>query len=66
VLYLLCFVRIGVSLTNGILTGVGASVGVVTPMVFKGTGAFQQAGDLSSPAGLTVLAGVAVMLLGAG
>jgi len=64
VLYLICFVGIGVSLTNGILTGVGASVGVITPMVFKGTGAFKDALNLLSPAGLTVLAGVGVMLLG--
>lgn len=64
VLWLLCFVRIGVSLTNGILTGIGVSVGVVTPMVFKGTGSFQNAPDVTSPAGLTVLFGVAVMLLG--
>ena len=64
VLWLLCFARIGVSLTNGILTGVGVSVGVVTPMVFKGTGSFQNAPDAMSPAGLTVLFGVAVMLIG--
>src|SRR5438093_7961190 len=43
VLYLLCFVRIGVSLTNGILTGVGVSVGVIIPMLFKGSGAFKAA-----------------------
>ncbi len=64
ILYLLCLVRIGVSLTNGILTGVGVSVGVVIPMVVKGSGAFEDAPDLLSPPGLSVLFGVAVMLLG--
>ena len=42
----LCFVRIGVALTGAILTGLGVSIG------------------LGSPVGLTVLAGVAVMLVG--
>jgi L-rhamnose-H+ transport protein len=64
VLYMLCLVQIGVSMTNGIVTGVGASLGVVTPMVFKGTGAFQDASAVFSPAGCVVLAGVAVMLSG--
>jgi len=64
ILYLLCLVRIGVSLTNGILTGVGVSVGVVLPMVVKGSGAFEDAPDLLSAPGLSVLLGVVVMLLG--
>jgi hypothetical protein len=64
VLALLCFVRIGVSLTYGILCAIGASVGVMTPMIFKASGVFQAAPDLNSKAGLTVLAGVMVMLLG--
>jgi len=64
ILYLLCLVRIGVSLTNGILTGVGVSVGVVIPMIVKGSGAFEDAPDLFSAPGLSVLLGVAVMLLG--
>lgn len=64
VLYMLCLVRIGVSLTNGILTGVGVSLGVTTPMVFKGTGVFQGAPELFSLAGCVILCGVAVMLLG--
>jgi hypothetical protein len=61
---LLCFVRIGVSLTYGILCAIGASVGVITPMVFKASGVFAAAPDLSSKAGWTVLAGVAVMVVG--
>lgn len=64
VLALLCFVRIGVSLTYGILCAIGACVGVITPMVFKASGAFASAPDLDSKAGFTVLAGVGVMVVG--
>lgn len=64
VLYMMCLERIGLSLTNGILSGIGASVGVVVPMIFKASGAFQNAPGLGSTAGLTVLLGVGVMLTG--
>lgn len=60
----LCFVRIGMALTGAILTGLGVSIGVTLPMIVKGSGLFQDAADPTSPAGLTVLAGVAVMLVG--
>lgn len=64
VLCLICFLRIGFSLTGAVLTGLGVSMGVTIPMIVKGSGLFQNAPGLGSPAGLTVLAGVAVMLLG--
>jgi len=60
----LCFVRIGLALTGAILTGLGVSIGVTLPMIVKGSGLFQDAANLTSPAGLAVLAGVAVMLAG--
>jgi hypothetical protein len=60
----LCFVRIGVALTGAILTGLGVSLGVTLPMIVKGSGLFRDAPDLGSPAGLVVLAGVGVMLVG--
>jgi len=60
----LCYVRIGVALTGAILAGLGVSVGAVMPMVFKGSGLFQGASDVTSPAGITVLMGVGVMLVG--
>ena len=59
-----CYVRIGVALTGAILAGLGVCVGTIMPLVFKGTGQFQESADLGSPAGLTVMAGVAVMLVG--
>jgi L-rhamnose-H+ transport protein len=58
------FIRIGVALTNGLLAGLGMSVGVTIPMVIKGTGLFKNAPDITSQAGLIVLGGVAVMLIG--
>ncbi len=64
ILCMLCFVRIGFSLTGGILTGIGVSLGVIMPMIFKGSGLFSQAPDLNSPAGRLVLIGVAVMIIG--
>lgn len=60
----LCYVRIGVALTGGILTGIGVSIGVTIPLVIKGAGLFSHAPDLTSPAGYMVLSGVAVMVVG--
>jgi L-rhamnose-H+ transport protein len=60
----LCFVRIGLALTGAILTGLGVSIGVTLPMVVKGSGLFKDAANVTSPAGLAVMAGVAVMLVG--
>jgi hypothetical protein len=60
----LCIVRIGLSLTGGILTGLGVSIGVTIPMIFKGSGLFSGAPDIGSPAGRRVLLGVAIMLVG--
>lgn len=57
-------VRIGASLSFGILSGVGIPLGVIVPMVFKGTGKFQQAADLNSPAGHAILVATGVMLVG--
>ncbi|TAN34207.1 hypothetical protein EPN28_00505 [Patescibacteria group bacterium] len=59
-----CAERIGLSLTGAILTGVGASLAVILPMIFKGTGLFENSPDIFSLAGLTVLSGVAIMLGG--
>lgn len=60
----ICFVRIGVGLTGAISTGLGVSVGVTLPLVMKGSGLFHNAPDIASRAGLTILAGVAIMLIG--
>jgi L-rhamnose-H+ transport protein len=60
----LCYYRIGVALTGAVLAGLGVSVGTIMPMVFKGSGLFQGASDIGSPAGLVVVSGVLVMLVG--
>jgi hypothetical protein len=64
ILFALCAVRIGVALTMAILTGLGVSVASIMPLIFKGTGLFKNAPDITSPAGLTILAGIGVMLIG--
>jgi L-rhamnose-H+ transport protein len=64
ILAMLCFVRIGVSLTYGILCSVGAAVGVMAPMIVKASGVFQQAPDLLSRPGMIVILGTLIMLLG--
>lgn len=60
----LCAVRIGLALSGAILTGFGVTVAVTVPMIFKGTGLFAESPDLDSVPGLTVMCGVAAMLLG--
>ncbi|MCE5198080.1 MAG: L-rhamnose/proton symporter RhaT [Armatimonadota bacterium] len=64
VLWGLCIVRIGMALSGAILTGLGVSVGVTVPMIFKGSGLFSNTAGPDSPAGKAVLAGVGVMLIG--
>lgn len=64
VLAMICFVRIGVSLTYGILCSVGAAVGVILPMVVKASGIFAESPDLWSKPGAIVLIGTAIMLVG--
>lgn len=60
----LCYARIGVALTGAVLAGLGVSVGVTMPMLVKGTGLFNKAPAIWSPAGRIVLVGVAIMLVG--
>ena len=60
----LCYLRLGMALTSVIITGFGAATGVTLPMVVKGSGLFKHASGPSSPAGLTLLGGVCVMLVG--
>lgn len=60
----ICVARIGAGLTFAILTGVGATIGVLTPTIFKGSGLFAQAPGLDTPAGVTLVIGAVCMLLG--
>lgn len=63
-LALICFTTIGISLTSGLSSGVAITIGVVTPMILKASGAFANAPSPGSAAGLTVLIGAAVMVAG--
>ncbi len=62
-LYLICVIRIGAALTGAILSGFGMSVGVLLPMILKGSGLFSQAPSLFSRAGVFILLGLLAMLL---
>ncbi|ULQ51972.1 L-rhamnose/proton symporter RhaT [Flavihumibacter fluvii] len=64
VLYLVCVVRIGAALTGAILSAAGMSVGVIIPMIFKGSGMFNNAPGLFSPAGIVIMAGLVVIIIG--
>ena len=64
ILYGVCVLRIGAALTGAILSGLGVAVGVTLPIVLKGAGVFHDAPDLQSRAGLVILLGVGVILVG--
>ncbi len=64
VLARLCLVRIGFSLSVALLTGIGLPIGVLIPMVFRGSGLFADAPSLFSRAGWFVVPGIVVMLAG--
>ena len=64
VLYGVCVLRIGAALTGAVLSGLGVAAGVTLPMILKGSGIFSEAPDLTSHAGLVILAGVVVILVG--
>ena len=64
VLYLVCVVRIGAALTGAVLSAAGMSVGVIMPMIFKGTGHFKSAPELFSPAGWVIITGLIVIIAG--
>jgi L-rhamnose-H+ transport protein len=64
VIALLAFVRIGASLTWGFIGAIGGSVGVITPMIFKATGIFAETPGIFSKAGMVVLGGILIMIIG--
>lgn len=64
ILYGLCIVKIGAALAGAILTSFGLSVGVIMPLIFKGSGLFENAPDLFSKPGILILAGILVILAG--
>ncbi len=61
VLFCLCLLRIGFSLTMGIVTGLGLPIGVLLPLLFKGSGQFADAPEAMSKAGLMMIAMAALL-----
>jgi hypothetical protein len=59
----LCLVRIGFSLTMGLLTGIGLPVGILIPMIYKGSGEFSKAPSLYSSMGGLLVIMTAVLIL---
>ena len=64
ILFGLCIARIGAALTGALLTGAGIIVGTIIPLIKKASGEFAAAPDLGSKAGMILLGGVALMLVG--
>lgn len=64
ILFLICVVRIGAALSGAILSAVGISVGVLIPMIFKGSGLFRNSPGIFSTQGYIILYGLVVILIG--
>lgn len=64
VLYLVCILKIGAALSGAILSAFGMSVGIIAPMVLKGSGLFRNAPSLMSNAGIFIMLGLAVVIIG--
>jgi hypothetical protein len=59
----MCYVRIGIALTQAILTGLGASVVVIIPLVIKAPGILGNAPDILSYPGMIILSAIGVLLV---
>ena len=64
VLYMICVLRIGAALTGAILSAMGMSVGVIMPLILKGSGLFINAPDLLSKPGFLIMTGLFVIIIG--
>jgi hypothetical protein len=59
----MCYVRIGIALTQAILSGLGASVIVILPLIIKAPGILGNAPDLNSYPGRVILCAIGVLLI---
>jgi L-rhamnose-H+ transport protein len=64
VLYMICVLRIGAALTGAILSAMAMSVGVIMPLILKGSGLFNNAPDLLSKPGFLIMTGLIVIIIG--
>ena len=56
--------QIGAALAGALLTSLGVSVGVVLPLIFKGSGLFVDAPEIFSDQGITIITGLLIILVG--
>ena len=64
VLYMVCVIQIGAALTGAVLSALGMSVGVIMPLILKGSGLFTNAPNLLSKPGILILIGLLVIIIG--
>lgn len=64
VLYMISIIKVGAALSGAIMSALGMSVGIIIPMVLKGSGLFSNAPSLMSDAGIFIMAGLAVVIIG--
>jgi hypothetical protein len=64
VLSLICIVKIGAAISGAVLSALGMSVGMVMPMILKGSGVFGHAPDLFSKPGILILVGILIIIVG--
>jgi len=63
-LYMICVIRIGAALTGAVLSALGMSVGVIVPLILKGSGLFINAPNLLSVPGFIIMIGLFVIIVG--
>jgi hypothetical protein len=59
----MCYVRFGIALTQAILSGLGATVAVLIPLVIKAPGILGNSPDLFSYSGAVIVCGIGVLLV---
>jgi hypothetical protein len=63
-LCMICVLRIGAALSGAILSALGMSVGIIVPLILKGSGLFTNAPNLLSKPGILIMIGLLVVIIG--
>lgn len=64
VLSMICIIKIGAAISGAVLSALGMSVGMLMPMILKGSGVFGNAADLISKPGILILVGIFIIIFG--
>jgi L-rhamnose-H+ transport protein len=64
VIFFICIVRIGAALAMAILSSLAMSIGILLPMILKGSGLFANSPSLLSKPGMVIMAGLLVIIIG--